>query len=557
MGGDLMLSRASMKYMQALFLLGWFLFLPISLAVGSEYRDLIVNKAQQAANEGSLVIDSHQIYARHFVSGIYKLNNYQLLWNARSRRDLITALNSLSADGLNPRDYLFLEIYQYLQLEKKRRLDTAQRLKLDVLLLEGLVRALYNMAFGKVDPVKLDKNINFTRPLIKQELASELLKYIRKGSINELFVRVRPVQPGYQALKRGLAKYRLIQKRGGWAEIPDGKTLRKGEVDTRVTAMRRRLQITGDYPSGYVPLSPDLFDERLETSVKAFQQRHGLEADGIVGKHTLTQLSMPVEDRIEQIRVNLERLRWYMHELEGEFVIVDIASFKAYWVKDRKIIWEEAVQVGKDFTSTPIFKDKIEYLDFNPTWTIPRGIIKRAIQPGLRKDPEYLVKKGYDLLTLDGKPADSLAVDWAAIKGFPYMVRQPPGPDNALGLVKFMFPNSHSVYLHDTNHRELFVRTKRTFSSGCIRVQNPFNLAQKLLADKKGWGRDKIDKIIASGKTTRVRLQRPLRIIIGYRTAFANSKEVSFREDIYNRDQGVLTALNGNFKLRRQDTAKK
>ncbi len=545
-----------MKFTQTLFLLGCLLFLSSSFVAGSEYRDLIVESAQQAAKEDSLIIDNQQIYARHFVSGIYKLNNYQLLWNESSKRALFTTLKTLSDDGLNPQDYFFPEIIQYLQLEKKHRLDTRQRLKLDVLLLESMVRALYNLAFGKVDPVKLDQNINFTKSLTKNSFAAELLNYIRKGNINELFSRARPVQPGYQTLRRGLGKYRLIKERGGWAFIPDGITLRQGEVDTRVLALRRRLQITGDHPPGSIPSPPALFDEQLKTSIKAFQKRHGLDVDGIVGQQTLAQLNLSVDVRIDQIRVNLERMRWYMHELEGEFIVVDIASFKAYWVKDRKIIWEEVVQVGKKFTSTPIFKDNIEYLDFNPTWTIPPGIIKRTIKPGLKKDPEYLVKKGYDLLTLDGKPVNSLTVDWAAIKGFPYVVRQPPGQDNALGLVKFMFPNPHFVFLHDTNHRELFSRTKRTFSSGCIRVRNPFDLAEKMLAEKKGWDRNKIDKVVASGKTTRVRLPHPLRIIIGYRTAFAADSKVHYQEDIYNRDQGVLKALNGKFRLRSKDITK-
>jgi murein L,D-transpeptidase YcbB/YkuD len=198
-----------------------------------------------------------------------------------------------------------------------------------------------------------------------------------------------------------------------------------------------------------------------------------------------------------------------------------------------------------------VFKGAISYLEFNPSWTIPPGIIKRSILPGLKKDPGYLDKKGYQLLTLEGAPVDPKAIDWNAIRGFPYLVRQPPGRDNALGLVKFMFPNPHFVFLHDTNHRDLFDQSRRTFSSGCVRVRNPLDLAERLLTGQNGWSRAKIDKVITSGKTTRVDLQKPMRIIINYGTARVAEKggPVQFLPDIYDRDATVLAALNGEFRL--------
>ncbi|MGD1983611.1 MAG: L,D-transpeptidase family protein, partial [Chromatiaceae bacterium] len=163
--------------------------------------------------------------------------------------------------------------------------------------------------------------------------------------------------------------------------------------------------------------------------------------------------------------------------------------------------------------------------------------------------------KGYELLTLQGQPVDPSTVDWQNLEGFPYMVRQPPGPNNALGLVKFMFPNPHLVFLHDTNARHLFDRPRRLFSSGCIRVKEPFDLAERLLRDKDGWDRARIDEVVASGKTTRVRLDEPMPIIIGYATAVARDGQVVFREDIYDRDQGVLDALNAEFRIRNQDSS--
>ncbi len=320
--------------------------------------------------------------------------------------------------------------------------------------------------------------------------------------------------------------------------------------------VRTRLAFTGDFPAAAnVPGDPDYFDDTLKSAVERFQMRHGIEIDGLVGKGTLATMNVPVEARIEQIRANLERWRWIFHEAHDEYLLVDIAGFNVIWAKDEEFIWQEEIQVGKEFTKTPVFMGEILYMDFNPTWTIPPGILRRSVIPGLKKDPEYLDKKGFQLLTLDGKPVDPKTVNWKTLNGFPYIVRQPPGPNNVLGQVKFVFPNPHFVYLHDTNHRNLFDRSKRTFSSGCIRVRNPFDLAERLLAEQEGWSRARIDEVVASGKTTRVKLSQPKRVIIAYNTArvLASDGPVQFRPDVYERDAKVLAALNGPFRLRERD----
>jgi len=540
-----------------LFVLISYLILPgSSFSETADFKGLIESKANEFQRSGKLIVDGHELYAPHLVRGAYQLNDYQPLWNRDNRKAYIDAVETLFKDGLNPQDYVFPEVAGYLEMERQGPLDTTQLLNLDLLLSEGLVRALYNLAFGKVDPVALDPNINFSRPLTKKDLAPFLVDHVQRGDFKALFNEIRPAQQSYVDLKTGLERYRALQAEGGWETIPPGETLRLGDASPRVVSLRNRLLVTGDLPAESTPKDPSVFDEALETAVKTFQHHQGLKEDGAVGPGTLTALNVPVEDRIAQIRINLERQRWYSHELEGEFIGVDIAGFTVYWIKDGKVIWEEMVQVGKEFTSTPVFSDQIEYLEFNPTWTIPPGIIERSILPSLRKDPGYLQKKGFILLDLDGKPVDPRSVNWSTLKGFPYLVRQPAGPDNALGQVKFMFPNPHYVFLHDTDHRDLFDRTRRTFSSGCIRVRHPFDLAERLLAGQDGWTRERIDQVVASGKTTRVNLDRPMRIIIGYRTAYARDGEMFFQEDIYHRDPAVLDALDGTFQLRRQDLKK-
>ena len=504
---------------------------------------------------GSLKIGGRTIYGHRFVSRLYPRNDNEPLWNASNREAFFRAMQGLYADGLDPDDYIFPEVSGYLERERQSTLSAAERLELDILLTEGLIRALYNLAFGKVDPVALDPNFNVARTLDSADITTRLIEHTSTGNIDALLDWVRPQYPTYTELKEALQRYRAIEASGGWPSIPDGKVLKPGDPDDeRIPLIAERLAITGDY-APTADRSADLsFDGPLVEALKRFQTRHTLEADGVLGAKTLAALNVPVGQRIDQIRLNLERQRWYLHTLDDEFIIVNIAGFNVFWIKGGEIQWEQIVQVGKEFTKTPIFKDEIEYLDFNPTWTIPPGILRRVVIPGLKKDPDYLDKKGYELLTLDGKRVDPKTVDWQNLNGFPYLVRQPPGPNNALGLVKFMFPNPHLVFLHDTNARHLFDRPRRLFSSGCIRVKEPFDLAERLLQDKEGWGRARIDEVVASGKTTRVLLDQPMPIIIAYTTAIARDGQVLFREDIYERDQRVLDALNAEFRIRRQDS---
>ncbi len=501
---------------------------------------------------GGQPVAGQTLYAANLMQRMYQGDGQQPLWSDAAIAELLTAIDGLAADGLTPADYRFPQLAPLLQARAEGGLSPAQAAELDLLLTEAFARAVYNLYFGKVDAERLDPNINFARSLEDDDPAPELRQAIERGEIAASFDQARPSNVRHQWLKEALARYRQYQAQGAWAPVPEGKTLKPGERDPRVAALRARLAVTGELAAAEAA-DPELFDADLQTAVKAFQRRHGLEADAAVGPATLAALNVPVERRIEQIRVNLERQRWIMHEAYDEFLIVDIVGFQVYWVKDNEVIWQEQVQVGKEFTQTPVFKDKIRYLDFNPTWTIPPGILRRSILPQLKKNPDYLNKKGYHLLTLEGERVDPKSVDWNAVKGFPYMVRQPPGPDNALGQVKFMFPNPHYVFLHDTNHRELFDRTGRDFSSGCVRVRNPFDLAERLLAGQDGWDRARIDQVVASGQTTRVNLERPLRILIAYGTVTATVDQVYFKPDVYERDAQVLAALDGEFRVRDRD----
>ena len=264
-------------------------------------------------------------------------------------------------------------------------------------------------------------------------------------------------------------------------------------------------------------------------------------------------LNISAAQRVDQIRVNLERARWLREEFSAarDFVIVNIAGFYVRFFDDGEATWESRVIVGTEYDQTPIFAADLKYLVFNPTWTVPRSIIREEMLPDIKADSTYLSSRNFDLLDASGRSVAPASVDWPSVEptNFPYGLVQQPGPDNALGRVKFMLPNAHAVYLHDTPSRDLFARAGRTFSHGCVRTENPLEFAELLLADQPAWARDAIDQVVASGETTTVFLTEPLRVFILYWTAEpAEDGGVRFYDDVYERDGAVLEALDAPFR---------
>ena len=408
--------------------------------------------------------------------------------------------------------------------------------------------------FGKADPNRLDQDWNVNdlfseidprSPAFRQEANVRIREAIHQGGLDDLLQEARPEVVLYRFLRDGLAFYHQLADKGGWPLVPAGRTLRQDDRDPRVPSLRNRLALTRDFSGD--DLTSTVLDTELVEGVLRFQRRHGLDDDGIVGKGTLAALNVTAAERVRQIEINLERARWVMHqEVGGNLVLVNIAAYEVWLVRNRQVEWRSRVQVGKPFTRTPIFADQIIYLEFNPTWTVPVSIANAHILPKVQADPGYLVSSQMVLLDSQGGEVSPDSVDWATVKRMPYTVRQEPGPHNALGLVKFMFPNEHAVYLHDTPSRDKFSRSARAFSSGCIRVENPFDLAALLLDDQSDWTRPRIDQVVESGKRTSVKLSEPLPILLLYWTAFGDeSCTVHFREDLYERDAAVWKALQG------------
>ncbi len=481
------------------------------------------------------------LFRKAQIRTLYEANHFAPLWNSIAINSLADALQGLTKDGLNPAEYQFEAIAPYLENPSLAVTTPEGRATQDILFTESFLRALYNLRYGKVDPERLDGDFNYPKARDTQTDLSQLLAWIREGHIDVAFDWARPAQEEYKQLQTALAHYREIAATETWEPIPSGRSLKPGTTDSRIPLLRARLGISEEAES-------KRYDETLVEAVKAFQAKNKMKEDGIIGPATLAALNLSQKQRVDQIRANLERQRWFDPLTPEEYLEVDVAGFQIRWIDHGQVVWQEKVQVGKPLTKTPIFRDQIEHIIFNPTWSVPPSIKARTILPSLKLDASYLSKKGYQLLDSQGHNVDPYTVDWTAMSSMPYTVRQPPGRGNALGLVKFMFPNKHSVFLHDTNHRSYFSRETRTTSSGCIRLNDPFELAERLLG-RQGWDRARVDKTSQAGRTQQVNLKKPLPIIIRYLTAVPSEERVSFRRDIYKRDAKLLAALDAPFSL--------
>ena len=506
---------------------------------------------------GAVTIEGEALYATRSMSPIYAGNGYQPLWDRARLQSLIEVLKDIEADGLRPQDYHFAPLQKLMQRPTLRPLEAAN---LDLLATDAYSLILYHLYFGKVDPVSLDPNWNFdTREIKDLDAPAFVRDAIVRNRIRSSVEAARPSHWMYQAGRESLAAYRHIAALGGWPRIPEGAAIKVGATDPRVPLLRKRLAITGDLPAAGGSSRPaagaaeDLYDATLEAALKRAQRRYRLEPDGVLGPTTLRALNVPVEQRIGQLRVNLERGRQVLHEVkDGPLVVVDIAGFEVRYLVDRKRVWRTRAVVGQPFRETPVFKAMIDNVVINPTWTVPPGILAKDIMPSLkRNDRSVLARKKLSVIDRNGNKVNPAAIDFSrySATNFPYMLRQDAGPGNALGVVKINFPNPHLVYLHDTPSKALFDENMRTFSSGCIRTERPLELAELLLGDATRWNRAALDAAVANGETRTVRLAKKVPVLIIYWTADRDEDGgVVFKPDPYSRDARELAALDSPFR---------
>ncbi|OGD21677.1 MAG: hypothetical protein A2W03_17225 [Candidatus Aminicenantes bacterium RBG_16_63_16] len=467
----------------------------------------------------------------------------------------LPALRQVTEDGLNPENYhlgaieaLLAEI-KAASAKKKGQPRPEDLADLEMLLTDSFFLCGSHLVHGQVNPETIQSEW-----FIKgrtEDLAAALEKGLAGGDIPGALDSLRPSHAVYRGLRKAFRDYTAIVAAGGWPAFPAGPKLKRGDRDPRIGALRTSPAAMGDHspPAGADQL---FFDSGLEESVVAFQRRHGLEPDGVVGLNTSAALNVPAHQRLTQIRANLERWRWITHDLGDPYILINVADFRVSVVEGGKEVLSMAAIVGRPYRRTPDFSGKLSYIEINPSWTVPPKLAREDILPKTRENPGYLNDKGiriFENWTAGAREIDPDGVDWAQVDPdrMSYKFRQDPGPQNALGRIKFMFPNKFDVYLHDTPDRGLFSRAVRNFSSGCIRVEKPVELAEYIIRDSPEWDREKLLAAMEAGETRIIRLRNSLSVNLLYWTAWlADDAKVHFREDIYLRDAAIFRALEQN-----------
>jgi murein L,D-transpeptidase YcbB/YkuD len=468
--------------------------------------------------------------------------NYKPLWvrdnGPKSKaRDVLDVFRNAGKMGLNPNNYRITQIERMMAAKTPRELA-----ELELLLSRAFIDFGRDINRGVVLPNEASRENAITS---KETGALNLIDGAENADVIADYVRtLEPQTPEYQRLKGALATYRDIAQKGGFPVIPKGAALKPGMTDKRVPLIRQYLLLTGDLPAGANQAS-DTSDPDLLAAVKWFQFRHGLIDDGILATTTFEAMGVPVASRIRQIELNLERRRWMDDDLGSYYILVNVADQELKVVKDGKTIHTAKVVVGKPFTRTPVFSEKMKYVVLNPYWNVPPNIANGEYLPKLKRNPGVLGKDNIRIFNASGNQVDPYSVNWSALSRMPYSLRQDSGGKNALGKVTFMFPNRFNVYLHDTPSKSLFDKDLRIFSHGCMRVQNPLDLAALILADE-GWSRARIDSTIAEGGQRIISLKQQIPVHVTYLTAWVNKDgAVNFRRDPYNRDEQLAEALTG------------
>lgn len=483
------------------------------------------------------------------LAAVYAATGMKPLWVSASGPDaraatILQFLENAGNEGLRPSDYNVEAI--------KSRWGTSipyQLAELETQLTLNLIKYAHDVKLGRIAPFMADPQLfaeagdSRFKPavLVEQALAAPDLSAYLAG--------LPPSNQYYRKLREALQFYQNIVRTGGWSRVTEGRTLYPGDVDEKIIQVRRRLARTTEI--AIKEENGALYDEELAAVVRNFQNVFGLEQDGIIGKKTMAALNTSPEELINKIILNMSRWRWQKNDFGRRYIMVNIANYDLKAMVDGREVLRMAVIVGEEQHQTPVFSHNIQYVDFNPYWNIPPSIAENEELPELRKDRFYLVNMKVRLFSgwqEDAVELDSTAVDWHSVSPEQmkrYKLRQDPGPWNALGPVKLVFPNKYEVYIHGTPQQGLFVHNKRSFSHGCIRASQPLELAMFALAEEKpGWTMEEIKKIVESGKRVVVNVTTPLPVYITYQTVWIdNSGIIHFNSDVYGRDGKLAEVL--------------
>lgn len=470
---------------------------------------------------------------------------------------LVRAIHAADAEGLDP------ELYSVSTLDARRQeasrgfltkkgFQPDEATAMDVWLTWLYMKYAADLADGISDLSRSDPKWQI-KPERFDPLA-HLESALDDSRIEQSLLDLVPSNPEYASLKKALAGYRELAAKGGWPQVRASAAtrLRPGHTSPIVSEIAARLAATGDYAGALpAPGEPAVYSPEMQEAVKRFQRRHGLQDDGIVGPPTVAEMNVPVDARIRQMEWNMERWRWLPRGLGQRYILVNIPEMRLDVWDHGQVPLSMRVVVGKPDSQTPIFSDEMTYVVFAPYWNVPPDIAEKETMPSIMRDPAFLDRMNMEVVDAKGNAIDASSIDLSDTSK--YRFRQRPGTSNALGLVKFMFPNQFDVYLHDTPADSLFARASRSFSHGCVRVEQPEQLAQYVLRDQPEWTPQRIEEAMHAGTEQAVKLKEPIPVYLGYWTARVTPDgAVQFRKDVYGIDAGLTTKLTERIERMRQ-----
>ncbi|PHS25765.1 MAG: murein L,D-transpeptidase [Methylophaga sp.] len=509
-----------------------FILLSISLPANAMVDGWLANSQQQNSYDLDLVSLSH-LYRDE--STYLWLEQLQL---SNKAYDAIDFISSSSRHGLDPENYHYAILKR---LDPSESIITAQQF--DILLTDGLLKLIHDLSVGRLkasvaDPDWFIPQAEFDAPLFLKEA-------LLTTPFRENLDSVIPISDEYLTLMQALARYQRYVARGGWATIPKASSIRLGNSHQQMPAIRARLAFENSpLPSNLE--TPLIYDEQTEQAVRHFQKKHGLKVDGIIGKDTLQAMNISADDRVQQLKVALERRRWMPNDLGKQYLFINLANYTLSAVEDGVEKLNMRVIVGQEERQTPSFTSKMNNVVLNPYWNVPRKLAVKDLLPKQQENFNYFYTHDIRVFTRENGQKieqDPYLIDWHALNedNFPYTLRQDPGKHNALGMVKFLFPNKWAIYLHDTNHKKLFNESMRSLSSGCIRVEDPIALANFSLADR--YQPKTILEMIESKKNRGRKVTKSLSVYAVYFTVWIDDNGVNFSPDIYQRDQRMAKNL--------------
>jgi murein L,D-transpeptidase YcbB/YkuD len=480
---------------------------------------------------------------REAVIETYRKRNFRPVWiegSALSARGqaVLALLSDAAAEGLDPTAYLPASLTSFDQPLPVH--DQAAMARLDIDLFAASLRYARDASGGLFDPRKLSRYHDVDPASVAADEAARVLAWTPYPV--DYLKGLHPTHPAYGAMKSALAELRASHAPGAVSLIPDGGLVRAGGSDPRIPAVRQKLIERGYAGAALAPgADPLLFDKELSAQLRLFQKASRIKVTGVLGPQTVATLNADLTEQEEAKLINnLERLRWMPRNLGTRHIFVNQPAYAAEVIENGRSVWSTRVIVGKPNTQTNVFHDEMELVVFNPSWGVPPSIIAKEYLPKLRRDPGYLDRLGFKVVNQKGKVVPSRSIRWSSYGSkVPYGIQQPPGAKNALGEVKFLFPNTHNIYMHDTPSRELFDEDGRAFSHGCVRVQNPREFAAVIL----GWDAAEVDQNIATPKSETIRLKEKIPVHLTYFTAWPDETgKIKYFEDVYGRDKAMEDA---------------